>query len=569
MKRTYLVLLGAILMAWLFQCAKKPTDVSSGGSDHGNAIVTGHLFNADRTPAANATVQLVRVDHNPQAGTAVAASVTTDQNGEYGFDSLPQLTYNLFGQGNSGVCYKDSIGITKDTLLSPDTLRAPGSLSGVVRLVPKNDSGQVFIILLGTNYYTMPSDTNGNFSIANMAGGKYRTIILTTLKGYVSVDTEFSIASGQNMMIRDTIELRSNTIPAPTGFGISYDTLKQIVTLSWNRMNPAKAKGFNVYRQHVDSSEVKVNAQPLIDTFYVDSTGIKGRTYIYSVASVDLGNKEGFRTVEDTVKITSAFYISDTLFTAGGWINAIDLDKSGNFIVVRFVTPNSAPAKVERYDGAGHLLNSWDIPNGIEFSNSFNNVATDDSNFIYVINSSNQIIKFNDTGAVLNQTQFPGTARGFSIFKDTLYIGDQTTFKIFAYSTKGDSLFSWGSEGLQDGQFKHIISICNDAQGNVYIEDALDYGRVQVFSGTGSFLRSFSFQQFAIENGATDLVGAQLDIKDSLILVTGSNVYGFSLEGTHLFSSFDLLSPRRAFFDNAGNIKVALWTGQVVSLNRK
>jgi hypothetical protein len=77
------------------------------------------------------------------------------------------------------------------------------------------------------------------------------------------------------------------------------------------------------------------------------------------------------------------------------------------------------------------------------------------------------------------------------------------------------------------------------------------------------------FGKFAFA-GSWALVG-QMDISDTTILVTdGANVYGFGVNGTLQWRAFlEPFMPVRAFFNLSADIKVALWTGELVSLNRR
>jgi hypothetical protein len=210
---------------------------------------------------------------------------------------------------------------------------------------------------------------------------------------------------------------------------------------------------------------------------------------------VDTSTMEGTRSGAVSVTIINGFRVSDTILTARGNINAIDIDSKGNYVVVSFIQPYAAPARVERYDSLGNSLNYWDIPSGIEASYTYNNIVVDDSDFIYVVNVLNEVIKFDSAGNTVGQFQVAGTVRGFAIYGDTLYFGNNTRHAIMAYTRRGDSLFSWGSQGSGDGQFQNIVSIACDSVGRVYVEDILTEGRMQVFDKAGSFINSYNFMK--------------------------------------------------------------------------
>jgi hypothetical protein len=93
-------------------------------------------------------------------------------------------------------------------------------------------------------------------------------------------------------------------IPIPWGLWISYDTLKQIATLRWFKEDTNIVKSYNIYERDVDSNTVltRINASPVIDTIYYDSTGISGITYEYRVAAVDSSGHEGVKSAGASVK---------------------------------------------------------------------------------------------------------------------------------------------------------------------------------------------------------------------------------------------------------------------------
>ena len=163
-------------------------------------------------------------------------STTTDASGNYAA-KLDTGTYNVLAAGDSGVVYQDSITVVKDSTVHPpaDTLKAPGSIRGIIRLQPGDDARTVFILFMGTNVLNMPEDAIGNFSVANMAEGTYRVRFLTTLDAYVPKDTVLSASAGRTDSVPHDIVLQYTGIPVAGGFMFSYDTLKQIVTLTWNK----------------------------------------------------------------------------------------------------------------------------------------------------------------------------------------------------------------------------------------------------------------------------------------------------------------------------------------------
>ena len=292
-----LFLLAGLLFMVVY-CGNSPT--AGNGSQTPNAI-SGILYNPNGSRAANAKVRAIPVDHNPiskiENRITVIDSTFTNDSGEYSFDSLPEGYYNIFGQGNSGLSYNDSFFVFVDTLnvFPDDTLEKSGTLRGVVRLQPGDDSRTVIILVFGTFTWTAPIDSIGNFSLSNMAGGTYNVRFLTTLDDYSPLDTNLTVRAGMDDTLNDTLYLPYTGIPIPTGLTLTYDTLKQIVTLTWDKADTTLVKGYNVYRKHSDSDFVKINPAVIMDTVFSDSTLRDSAIYNYKVAAVNHNDEQGIK----------------------------------------------------------------------------------------------------------------------------------------------------------------------------------------------------------------------------------------------------------------------------------
>jgi len=437
------IIIAGLLLA-LSGCNKPNGPVAGDGAHAGNALVSGKLYKATG-PAAGAKVYFVKVNYNPHTGAlgkalAITDTATTDSTGKYGTNDLDTGTYNVFGVGTDGnLSLEDSIPITGDTqALQPDTLKIPASLSGFIKLQPGAEPDKIIAIAMGSNTFSL-IDTVAHFNFANLAEGRYAVKFFSTLDDYSNYDTTFTIVAGTNVSLPDSIVIPLK-IPIPTGFTIKYDTLRQIVTLSWNRMNPAKVKGYNMYRQHVDSAEVKVNAQPLLDTFYVDSTGIQDQTYIYSVASVDLGNKEGFRTAGDSVKIIPLYSFVKgwgTLNCSNGTFcdpRGMELDGNGNLYII-----DVGFDSVLKFDTLGNFLMGFG-GFGVD-SGKFNDpsdVISDKENNIYIADKENaRIQKFSATGQLQQIILLDSAQIGF-VCKPWHILIDSTNI-LYTIAPKGSS----------------------------------------------------------------------------------------------------------------------------------
>jgi hypothetical protein len=269
-----------------------------GGTDTGNPKVSGVLFNKDGSRATHVLVRFIPANYNPRSGMPASFdSAITNDTGMYSFDSLPTNFYNVLGSGSGVVSFQDSVVIvsTARTIVPSDTLKDPGSLEGVVQLQPGDDCSTVFLIVMGTTLWSVPTDSFGNFSISNLAEGEYRLRVISTLDQYQPLDIFFTIQAGKTATLLDTIRLRYTGIPIPTGVRLVYDSLMHQVTLTWDKADPTLVKGYCVYRSDVDENTTfeQINRLLITDTVFVDSTMEDSTTYAYKICAVDIGDNKG------------------------------------------------------------------------------------------------------------------------------------------------------------------------------------------------------------------------------------------------------------------------------------
>jgi hypothetical protein len=269
-----------------------------GGTDTGNPEVSGVLFNKDGSRAKNALVRMIPADYNPRSGIpAPVDSAVTNDTGMYSFDSLPTNIYNVSGNSGGVVSFQDSVVIVAATrtAVPPDTLKDPGTLRGVVRLQPGDDCRTVFMIVMGTTVWPVQPDSLGNFLLSNLAEGDYRLRVISTLDQYQPLDMVFTIGAGKTTTLPDTIRLRYTGIPIPTGERLVYDSLKNEVTLGWDRADMTLVKGYCVYRSDVDENTTfeQINRSLITDTLFVDSVVEDSTTYAYKICAVDKGDNKG------------------------------------------------------------------------------------------------------------------------------------------------------------------------------------------------------------------------------------------------------------------------------------
>lgn len=256
------------------------SDQANRGSVVDNELRVGMIYLADGKPAANARVQVFPVGHVPEAAgvpktsasAALVFSTFTDKDGRYSLDSLPKGQYNILGNLQSEYSYLDSVFISDSTRsLASDTLKEPGSVTGVVTLEPNHDRRTVFVQVLGTNIF-VNADADGRFTLKNMSRGEYSLRVVTTLPDYTPYFGGLRIHSGRSDTLADTLRLTYTGIPVVRNLQGTVDTVQSTVRLAWKPVDYGFLKEYLVYR--TAASSVSPSLLPIArtrDTAFVDT----------------------------------------------------------------------------------------------------------------------------------------------------------------------------------------------------------------------------------------------------------------------------------------------------------
>ncbi len=215
--------------------------LSNGGTEIPNEL-TGNLYLQGGMPSAYTEVILYPVDYVPgDAGSMAKRRITrTDSTGRFRFKNIPAGWYNVFSrQGlqnsmDSVFAFSDSITLSSGTReMPPDTLRHPGSLSGIVQLRAQDDPRTATVQLLGTDY-SGSVDSNGRFQIPRVAQGIYPVRVITTLPDYAPGIQQVTVQSGRNDTLPDILILsypKHFTINNSTSALWTFDILSNTGTI--------------------------------------------------------------------------------------------------------------------------------------------------------------------------------------------------------------------------------------------------------------------------------------------------------------------------------------------------
>jgi hypothetical protein len=175
------------------------TPNAGNGSDVGNGMVAGVLYDSDGSYAENTMVHIRKKSFLPDTlrlglskRTVDTVSAVTGDDGRFAFDTTLALgTYVIEAtNGNKGVLI-DSVVITSKASpinLPPDTLMPMGTIKGRISLPEGGDPGKVFVLAYGIDRVAIvrPDST---FTFPDLPEGVYTLKLFSKLAHYATLDT--------------------------------------------------------------------------------------------------------------------------------------------------------------------------------------------------------------------------------------------------------------------------------------------------------------------------------------------------------------------------------------------
>ena len=125
-------------------------------------------------------------------------------------------------------------------------------------------------------------------------------------------------------------------------------------------------------------------------------------------------------------------------------------------------------------------------------------IAVDEERNIYVTDTGNsRIQKFTSDGQFLSSWGTNGIENGelqspvgIAIYENNVYVVDEKQHTVQKFDNDGNFILKWGELGDENGEFNNPQGITIDSNGIVYVADSNNH-RIQQFTSDGEFLLSF------------------------------------------------------------------------------
>lgn len=218
----------------------------------------------------------------------------------------------------------------------------------------------------------------------------------------------------------------------------------------------------------------------------------------------------------------------------------------------RTPSPTAAPA-IQSIGGPGSDEGRFATPRA---------TAWDPRGFLYVVDKTGRIQKFDAAGRYLRGWSTPesekGRPTGLTVDpKGELWVADTHYHRILHYSPDGALLSEFGTEGNGPGQFLYPTGIAMDGEGLIYVSEYGGNDRIQVLTTEGHAVRSWG--KYGSEPGEFQrpqgiaLGGGRVYVADA----AGHRIQVFAQDGRFLAAWGDLKYPYSVAIDAEGNLLVA------------
>ena len=228
MKRQFLSILAmAASGLWLSSC---DTQKVTGTADETNASAA-RLLDTAGAPVANANLLVFRPQDT--TGKPVASGVT-NSDGSYSLPTVADGMYRLLARVSTGkIAVQDSVYTNQGKLqVRTDTVRTPGSLSGVVRMVGDDNPHSVEVLVLGSDLSVVTVNADGSYRLDGLGAGSWKLKFSTSLPNYAN--TYVTAKSKATVGVKlDTVDLNYVGIPPVKNLAAVMDYPHNGLKLVW------------------------------------------------------------------------------------------------------------------------------------------------------------------------------------------------------------------------------------------------------------------------------------------------------------------------------------------------
>ena len=215
-------------------------------------------------------------------------------------------------------------------------------------------------------------------------------------------------------------------------------------------------------------------------------------------------------------------------------IHGIEVDSSGNVWVADY-------GRIQKFNSSGVYQSQFDGEAASEWLSSPHGIEVDSSGNLWIADTINhRIAKFSSKGEFLAKFGTEGEGNGQLIWpydvavdsSGNLWVADTANQRIQKFNAKGEFLAKYGSFGTGNGQFEEPAGIAIDASGNVWVLDA-NAARIQKFNSQGEYLSQFGSKgsgngQFGYPQGI------EIDSSGNIWVTDGTRVQKFNAKGEYL-----------------------------------
>ena len=279
MKRQYLSVFAlAASGLWLASCDSQKV---TGTVDETNASAA-RLLDTAGAPVANANLLVFQPQDT--TGKPVAAGLTL-ADGSYSLPSVADGMYRVVARVTTGkTAVQDSVYTNQGKLqVRTDTVRSPGSVSGVVKMVGDDNPKSVEVSVLGSDASVVTLNLDGTYRLDGLGAGTWKLKFSTSLPGYTN--TYLVVQSKATIGVKvDTVALNYVGIPPVQNLTAIMDYPHNSLRLVWKL--PAGAPPVRDFLiQSATGSENPVDrgatdSSGFVDNFWRDYSA---RTILYYV----------------------------------------------------------------------------------------------------------------------------------------------------------------------------------------------------------------------------------------------------------------------------------------------